>query len=471
MRVIDHLLDQRLPDTLHGTAVELPDHDRGVDHPAHIVDRGISHHRDLAGLRREFNFTHVAAIGPGRPADCAGGLEENLAAGLAGRQFKQADAHVCAFNLEAPGQVLDVLDRGLQRAGGHGADMLHGALCAHLDRRATDKDRARPGAAKTLAKVGVARHHPHLLKRYVKHVHHQLRQRGCNALPHAVHGRKHLNDTVRQYRDRHAFFKDIAAGPLQKSGNTQPTPFALARRLSLPSSKPIPVGKRQALVQHVLKAAAVIHLCHRVLVGHLFGANHVAPTKRNAVDTSLARCLVHQALHDVDGLRPAGTPVRAHRRGVGEHRLKIKINGLDVIHAGLHPGANQQLDGHAGAGGISADIGQGVHPQGQNTAISRQGQFSLGVDITARGTAEKIFTAVGDPFHWAFERPGAPSGHRIFGVDAAFHAKAAAHIAHGHPHLVAGQAQNVFAQRGLDARGHLGAHTHHQSTIAPVDHG
>ena len=137
----------------------------------------------------------------------------------------------------------------------------------------------------------------------------------------------------------------------------------------------------------MLKATAVIHLCHRVLVGHLFGANHVAPTKRNAVDTGLARRLVHQAFHDVNGLRPTGTPVGAHRRGVGEHCLEIKINGLDVVDAGLHPGSNQQLDGHAGAGGISADIGQGVHTQGQNTAISRQGQFSLGVDITAGGTA------------------------------------------------------------------------------------
>ena len=88
MRVVDHLLNQRLPDTLHGAAVELPDHDGGVNHLAYIVDRGIGHHRDLAGLGRELDLAHVAAIGPGRPADRAGGFEENLAAGLLSRQLK-----------------------------------------------------------------------------------------------------------------------------------------------------------------------------------------------------------------------------------------------------------------------------------------------------------------------------------------------------------------------------------------------
>ena len=218
--------------------------------------------------------------------------------------------------------------------------MLHGALCAHFDRRATHKDRARAGAAKPLAHVGITQHHPHLLKRHVKHIHHQLRERGRNALPHAIHGRKHLNDTVSQYRDCHALLKDIATRPLQKSGNALAAPFAVPRRLGLASGKTVPVGQCQTLVHHVLKAAAVVHLCHRVLVGPLFGANHVAPAQRNAVDTGLARRLVHQALHDVNGLRPTGTPVRAHRRGVGEHRLEIKINGLDVIDAGLHPGTN-----------------------------------------------------------------------------------------------------------------------------------
>ena len=110
-----------------------------------------------------------------------------------------------------------------------------------------------------------------------------------------------------------------------------------------------------------------------------------------------------------------------------------------------------------------------MHAQGQNTAVSRQGQLSLGVDITAGGTAEKLFTAFGNPFHGAFKRPGTPGGHRILGVDPAFHAKATAHIAHRHAHLIARQAQHILAQRGLDTRGHLGAHTQHQTAIARVD--
>ena len=218
----------------------------------------------------------------------------------------------------------------------------------------------------------------------------------------------------------------------------------------------------------MFKATAVIHLRHRILVGHLLGANHVMPAQRDAVDAGLARGLVHQALHDVDRFGPARAAVGADRGGVGQDRLEVEINGLDVIDAGLYPGADQQLNGHTGAGGIGAHIGQRVHAQGQNPAIRCQRQLGLAVDIAARGAAEKLFAAVSDPFHWAFQRPGTPGRHRVFRVNAAFHAKAAADVTHRHPHLVARQAQDVFAQGGLDAGWHLGAHAHQQPAINRV---
>ena len=106
------------------------------------------------------------------------------------------------------------------------------------------------------------------------------------------------------------------------------------------------------------KRAAVVGLAHRVLVGHLLGADQVAPAQRRRIHLHLARRRVHQPLDQVDRLGPAGAAVRAGRRGVGEHGGEVQVDRRQVVDAGRDPRADQQLDRDAGRRGVGADVGE-----------------------------------------------------------------------------------------------------------------
>ena len=163
--------------------------------------------------------------------------------------------------------------------------------------------------------------------------------------------------------------------------------------------KASPVGQRQTLVHHVFKLAGVVHLRHRIGVGHLVRLDEIAPPQLDPVHADLACGFVHQSLHDKNGFRAARTPVGAGGCGVGQNRLEMEIHRLDVIHAGLHPGANQYLNGNARARGISAHIGARMHAQAQNLAGGVQRQFGGGFNVPAMRAGQKFFATFGRPFH------------------------------------------------------------------------
>ena len=50
------------------------------------------------------------------------------------------------------------------------------------------------------------------------------------------------------------------------------------------------------------------------------------------------------------------------------------VNGLNVVHTALHPGANEHLNGQTRHGGVGAHIGQGFDAQAHNFAVLGQGQ-------------------------------------------------------------------------------------------------
>jgi hypothetical protein len=78
-----------------------------------------------------------------------------------------------------------------------------------------------------------------------------------------------------------------------------------------------------------------------------------------------------------------GAAVGAGGRRVGQHAWKWK-SMADVVDAGLHPGADQQLDGDAGAGGIGAHVGQRLHAQRQDAAVGVERQFGTrALDVAA----------------------------------------------------------------------------------------
>ena len=160
-----------------------------------------------------------------------------------------------------------------------------------------------------------------------------------------------------------------------------------------------PVGQRQRLGLHRFELAAVVGLPHRVGVGHLLRADHVAPADLGRVQAQAARGRVHQPFDDVDRLGSAGAAVGAQRRGVGQHRLQLEVDGLDVVDAGRHPRADQQLDDHAGGRGIGADVGFGVHAQAEHAAVGVERQFGMAADVAAVAGGQEFLAALGHPLH------------------------------------------------------------------------
>jgi hypothetical protein len=66
-----------------------------------------------------------------------------------------------------------------------------------------------------------------------------------------------------------------------------------------------------------------------------------------------------------------------------------------------------RLDGHAGAGGIGAHIGQRAQTQRQDLAVGGQGQLGLRLQVAAVGAGQKLFAAVGNPLDRALQGVGA----------------------------------------------------------------
>ena len=145
----------------------------------------------------------------------------------------------------------------------------------------------------------------------------------------------------------------------------------------------------------------------------------------------------------------------------------MKVNGLDVVHAGLHPGADHHLNGHARGGRVGTHIGQSFDAQGQNFAVGGQGHFGLGFDVAPMGGAEEVFCALGHPLDRALQHMAAIRHHAVFGVHAGFHAKATAHVTHQNPHVFSGQAEQI-ADQGAHTAGHLAAHAQGQAALVDV---
>ena len=379
----------------------------------------------------------------------------------------QGNFQVGAGHLEGADLVLQVSGRGFQGFCGQLPRFFQRLGRAHADGRAAGEERARAGTAKTVAAVGVAQHHAHFVQRHVEHVHHQLCQRGGNALAHGVDGTEDLDDAVGHDAHVDVFFQGVATCPFQEGGNAQAAPAAARGRFRRTLFKALPIRLLHALVHHRFKGARVIGLAHGVFVRHLGRLNEVATAQFQTVHAGLTCGLVHQALNVVNGFRPARTPVSAGGCGVGHDRREMEVDQLDVVHAGLHPGADHHLNGHARHAGVGADVGLVVNAQRQNFAVGVQRHFALADDVAAMGAGQKVFAALGNPFDRALQFVGAVGHHNVFCVGAGFHAEAAAHIAHNDAHFVGRNAQQV-GDLGANARGHLGAHAHRDAAFVDV---
>ena len=64
-RIVDHALHQRLARALRDAALDLAFQQLRIDHRADIVDHGVIHQLDLAGIGIDLDLAEMAAIGEG----------------------------------------------------------------------------------------------------------------------------------------------------------------------------------------------------------------------------------------------------------------------------------------------------------------------------------------------------------------------------------------------------------------------
>src|SRR6185436_12411240 len=166
---------------------------------------------------------------------------------------EQVDADVGADEAEAPGAVLDVAGSGLERLAGERLRVVDRSLRRDPNRRAAGEERARAGAAETVAARGVALDDADPVDRHAEDVDRELRIAGRDALPHRLRRREDLDDAVGRDVDADLLLERIAAGPFEERGDAAAAQQAARLRLGATRGEAVPVGEREALVEDLLE--------------------------------------------------------------------------------------------------------------------------------------------------------------------------------------------------------------------------
>ena len=209
-----------------------------------------------------------------------------------------------------------------------------------------------------------------------------------------------------------------------------PMPRSLPRACdsSRRASKPAWSALSEAILQVLAEIAAVIGVGERGLERHGVGRNGVAPAQLGRIDRQLAGGEIHHGLQHIGRLRPAGAAVVAGHHGVGEHARHLDMDGGDHVGAGQHAQIVGGRSGVAVGAVIGADIGERAHPQGQKAALPVERELGLADIVAAMLVGQDRLAALGHPFHRPAGEPGGERGQRIFRIERALHAEAAAHI-------------------------------------------
>ena len=209
-----------------------------------------------------------------------------------------------------------------------------------------------------------------------------------------------------------------------------------------------------------MEIACVVLQGNRGLVGELgdevFAANGVL------AHAQFKGCTRDNALEQIRRFRAPRAPVGIHWCRVGEPSIDFHVHLRRCVLASQQGGVQNGGNGSGKRGQVSAQIGVGVHTQGQKLAVFVQGQFGMAGVVTAVGIAQKRLGTVAIPFDVAVEFFGRPSQANIFGIQVNFGAKTTAHIGRNHAHFVFGQAHH---KRGQQQAFHVGVLVGHVQRV------
>ncbi len=459
--IVDRHLHQGLADALHGAAMQLALDDHRIDDGAEIVDAGIFHHRDHAGIGIDLDLGDMAAVGEG-----GGGALAHMAHVERGRhafrqvdpaadllgQVHDADGAIGAGDDEAAVLELDVGGGRFQHVR---RDLA--ALLDHLGGGLHDRGAARHdgfGAAAAAAQeetVAVALQQADLLERNAELLAQHLRERG--GMAHAeIHGAGQQRDAAVGLEDDAAHLLGGRGGDLEEIADAEPAQLAALAAFALAPRKALEVGGLDRLPQYARKIAAVIGHAGGGFVGDMAPLDLVAPAQLQPVDVELGGGGVDQPLHVVVAFRPAGAPIGRHVAGIGEHALGRDLDqrrAIDVLHV---------LDRVEGRG-HRPDIGQeGAHvsearePHRQELAVGVERELGRDPVVAAMAVGYEAARALVGPLHRHPERARRMQRADIFGIDRGLHAERAADIAGDDMDLGRLDAHHL---------GHHAAHPHH----------
>ncbi len=201
-----------------------------------------------------------------------------------------------------------------------------------------------------------------------------------------------------------------------------PRALASARRASKPgqsafSQRHVEGAGEIAAVDGAAHLGGVGEVAHEVALAHLDGADA----------ESLGRAL-HQALHDVVGLGPAGAAVGVGRRRVGEAGLDREIQDRHVVSAADDLAAAVDRQARAVLRNIGTDVQDGLGAHGEDLAIGVEGQLRVVDLVAAVVVGHEGLAAVAVPLDRALELARRVDGHHQFGIALAAHAEAAAGV-------------------------------------------
>ena len=180
-------------------------------------------------------------------------------------------------------------------------------------------------------------------------------------------------------------------------------------------------------------------------IGEGVAGNEVAAPELRRVDAHLVRRPVDDALHHVGRLGAARATERVHRRGVGEHRLDLAVDGPGGVLA-LHQGP-VEVGRHAARerGEVGAHVGQGRDPQAEEPPVRVEGQLHVALVVAPVRVRDERFGPVRGPLHRPPDPARRPQHGGFFLVDEDLRAEPAAHVRGDDVQLVLG--------RDLDERG------------------
>ena len=327
-----------------------------------------------------------------------------------------------------------------------------------LARRARDcrprhrRDAARDRAVAVADDGGVAAHDDDPFGVHAELGRAHLRQRGLVGL--ALRGDADLEIDRPARIDPHVGALEWPdAGAFEVRGQPDTDRFRRSPARSLGGTPLVVAEAGEQAVERGRKIGGIVHDRHTVAVaearrvGHLVGANEVAPPQRRGIDPAPPRGAIEKPVEHVGDLGSTGAPIRGGEGLVGDHVDRGSLEMRDAVRPGQ---VVDRIQGdHVADHGIRAAVAGELGLQcGDRAVLGHAEPRSMALVPVGRRRQEVLATGL-DPLHG----PPQPARHRgqqdVLGIDVTLGAETAPDVGRDHTHLLLGEPE---------CRGDCGAH-------------